>query len=210
MLILVGLVEFCSRFNLCDRASVAVSVSASPSYLPAVVLSACWVFFSLRWLVFCPSLKLSHQSLVPLLVLSFAKVPVAGGWFSCCWPHRWRPAALSELFWVRFGSVFRRHCNLFPTEVQLLLASVFFYVPVGLAGRVFMVLGDQLLHLKRTSRFERLGFDFQKVFNLFGKPSICDIAPHFYHCLVELERFLLSCSPSPHWSLASSYAQLLF
>ncbi|KAK4435604.1 hypothetical protein Salat_0723900 [Sesamum alatum] len=71
-----------------------------------------------------------------------------------------------------------------------------------------MVLGDQLLHLARTSRFARFGFDFQSVFSLFGQLSVSDTAPHFYRCLVGFERVLLSCFPSPHWSLASSCAQL--
>ncbi|KAK4437312.1 putative F-box/FBD/LRR-repeat protein [Sesamum alatum] len=105
------------------------------------------------------------------------RFPAAGGWFSCCWPpgfdlmhlvwvSAWscsffrpvcspcsRPFSVPALglFWVRLRSVFRHRCSLFPTEVQLLLAQFFFLVPVGVAGRVFMVLGDQLLHLKRTT-----------------------------------------------------------
>ncbi|KAK4429175.1 hypothetical protein Salat_1217700 [Sesamum alatum] len=114
------------------------------------------------------------------------------------------------LFWVRLGSVFRRRCNIFPTGVQLLLAQLFSWFWLVPLDDFFVVLGDQLLHLKRNSRFAWFGFDFQKVFSLSGKLSVCDIAPHFYRCLVGLERILLPCSPSPHQSLACSCAQLFF
>ncbi|KAK4438949.1 hypothetical protein Salat_0229500, partial [Sesamum alatum] len=53
-------------------------------------------------------------------------------------------------------------------------------------------------------------FVFQRVFSLSDHLSITNIAPHFYRCLVGVERVLLPCFPSPHRSLASSCAWLLF
>ncbi|KAK4413865.1 hypothetical protein Salat_2799300 [Sesamum alatum] len=186
--------EYCfvvSGFHPNSNLTPVKQPAAATFPAPAVVLPA----VAARTISCCPN---SHQVLgywkkslcvgVQLVLSEFKPV------FQSLLQAIFRPSkgAVLSLFWVCFSAA-----------VQA------FFRPES-TGLFFMVLDDQLLHLKRTSRFAQFGFDFQRVFSLSGQLSVCDIALHFYRCLVGLKGVLLLCSPSPHRSLASSCAQLFF
>ncbi|KAK4434322.1 hypothetical protein Salat_0595000 [Sesamum alatum] len=191
--------EFCHRFNLCDRTSVAISVF-NLAKQPVGRCSFCLLAVVLPAAA-SRSLVLAEQ--VTSCCLREGRFCTVLSHTSGCFPA-FPGRFLSELQAFLTGVQCCCLCSVLPSCYTLR----YFFVPAGLAGLFFMVLGDQLLHLMRTSRFARFSFDFQRVSSLSGQLSIYDIASHFYRCLVGFEGVLLPCFPSPHRSLSSSCAQL--
>ncbi|KAK4434314.1 hypothetical protein Salat_0594200 [Sesamum alatum] len=203
-----GLEEFCRQFNLCDRTSVVVSVfrlAKQPSHhcsfcllvvvLPAAAGRSLGIFQPLV-AGFCPSFKPFSLKFSAAACAQFCQG-------SSSWWLVFLQLATQAFFYPSYGAilglVFVAVVTFFRPESSCYTLS-FFFVQAGFAGLFFMVLGDLLLHLMRTSRFARFGFDFKRVSSLSGQLSVCNIAPHFYRCLVGFEGVLLPCFPSPHRS----------